>query len=142
MIRAVFDTNILVSGLLWTGAPSQALDAAIDGEFILTSSEILIAELARVLSRSKFQPRFEQLGKSVDDFLENYRALAELVEPAPIQPVILADPTDDHVLACAASGKVDFIVSGDKHLLKLGSYETIPVIRIEALLERLATQGK
>ncbi len=127
MIRAVFDTNIVVSGLLWGGAPSHAIDAAIEGKFKLLSSETLVSELTRVLTRSKFAPRFEQLGKSVEDFLANYRALIEIVEPATIQPVIIADPTDDAVLACAVGGKADFIVSGDKHLLQLGIYENVPV---------------
>ena len=75
MIRAVFDTNIVVSGILWAGAPAQALDAAIDGQFLLLSSEALLAELLRVLSRPKFHSRFEQLGKSAEAVILNYRAL-------------------------------------------------------------------
>lgn len=141
MIRAVFDTNIVVSGFLWTGAPSRAMDAAIEGQFTLLASETLLTELTIVLSRSKFQPRFDQLGKSVDDFIANYRALVDIIEPTPIQPVILADPTDDAVLACAVAGKADYIVSGDnKHLLALGEYEAIPIIKIDEFLEKLRSQ--
>ncbi|MEP7291124.1 MAG: putative toxin-antitoxin system toxin component, PIN family, partial [Chloroflexota bacterium] len=66
MIRTVLDTNIVVSGLLWLGAPSDAIDAAIEEQFVLLSSEPLVAELTRVLSRPKFEPRFEKLGKSVE----------------------------------------------------------------------------
>lgn len=138
MIRAVFDTNIVVSGLLWLGAPSQAIDAAIDEKFLLLSSEALIAELIRVLSRPKFEPRFKQLGKTVEGFVSNYRALVELVDPVAIQPVITADPTDDAVLACAISAHADFIVSGDKHLLTLGIYETIPILTINEFVVKIA----
>lgn len=142
MIRAVFDTNIVVSGLLWTGAPSRAIDAAIEGQFTLLASEALLTELTTVLSRRKFQSRFEQLGKSVDDFIANYRALVDFVEPPAIQPVILADPADDAVLACAAAGKANYIVSGDnKHLLSLGEYEAIPIIKINEFLEKLRNQS-
>ncbi|MEP7292393.1 MAG: PIN domain-containing protein, partial [Chloroflexota bacterium] len=75
-----------------------------------------------------------------EDFLANYRALVELVDPAAIQPVIIADPTDDAILACAVSGKADYIVSGDKHLLNLGSYASIPIVTINLFFEKLAAQ--
>jgi len=142
VIRAVCDTNIVVSGLLWGGAPAQAIDAAIEQQITLLTSEILIAELMKVLSRSKFKPRFEQLGKSAEDFVANYRALVEIVIPAPILPTIIADPTDDAVLACAAGGKAEYIVSGDKHLLMLGRFEAIPIITINDFLEKLADQAE
>ncbi|MCC6804216.1 MAG: putative toxin-antitoxin system toxin component, PIN family [Anaerolineae bacterium] len=142
MIRAVFDTNVVVSGFLWSGAPSRAMDAAIDGRFTLLATEALLTELTTVLSRSKFQRRFDQLGKSVDDFIANYRALVDLVEPAVIQPTILADPTDDAVLACAGAGKADYIVSGDnKHLLAVGEFDAIPILTVSSFLERLHSPG-
>jgi putative PIN family toxin of toxin-antitoxin system len=140
VIRAVCDTNIVVSGFLWAGAPAQVIDAAIDEQIRLLTSDVLIAELITVLSRPKFLPRFEMLGKSVEDFIANYRALVEIVTPAPIQPTVIADPTDDAVLACALTGKADYIVSGDKHLRILGSFKRIPIITTTELLEKLTEQ--
>ena len=83
---------------------------------------------------------FEKLGKSVEDFIANYRALVEIVIPVPIQPTVIADPTDDAVLSCAAAGKADYIVSGDKHLLTLGRFEIIPIVTVGEVLEKLADQ--
>lgn len=84
MIRVVCDTNIVVSGFLWTGTPADLIDAAIDDKFTLLASEALLTELTTVLSRAKFQARFEQLGKAPQDFIANYRALVEVIEPAAI----------------------------------------------------------
>ena len=55
--------------------------------------------------------------------------------------VITAEPTDDKILACAAEGQVDYIVASDgKHLLPLGSYAGIPIVRPRQFLEILAAQ--
>lgn len=136
-MRVVFDTNIVVSGMLWTGAPAQAMDKATEAAFFLVSSEILVAELRTTLSRSKFAKRFGEIGKTVDEFLDNYRALVELVEPAVIEPVILEDPKDDAVLACALGGQADYIVSGDGHLLRLNQYQAISIVTVNHFMDML-----
>lgn len=78
MIRVVLDTNIVVSGLLWTGAPAQAIDAALQERIRLVASEALIAELGQVFSRSKFNRRFEAIGTTPVQFLANYQQLVEI----------------------------------------------------------------
>lgn len=133
--RVVLDTNIVVSGLLWTGAPARIIDAAIDEQITLLTSEQLITELKTVLSRSKFERHFTVLGKSVEAFMDGYRALATVIEAPPIEPAIIADPTDDAVLACAAAGKAEYIISGDKHLLSVGSYAGIAILSANEFLD-------
>jgi putative PIN family toxin of toxin-antitoxin system len=134
MIRAVFDTNTVVSGFLWSGAPAKAIFAAIEGKFQLLATEALIAELERVLSRKKFASRFAAIGKTPQGFLANYRAPAELVQPAEIALVVATDPTDNAVLACAVGGKADYVVSGDTHLLNLASYQNISILTVNRFL--------
>ena len=53
--------------------------------------------------------------------LQRYLRLATVVQPAPIAPTVLADPDDDHVLACALAAKTETIVSDDKDLLELSA---------------------
>lgn len=67
-----------------------------------------------------------------------YAELASLVEPMPIPPTIIADPDDDHVLACALAAEAELIVSGDRHLLGLGVYQNIEIITAAQALERIA----
>jgi predicted nucleic acid-binding protein len=68
---------------------------------------------------------------------EGYAALTTVVVPAIIRRVIIDDPDDDAVLACAVAGKVDLVVSGDPHLVKLVQYEGIPIVAPAEAVERL-----
>lgn len=129
MMRAVYDTNILISGTLAPNLtpPAQILDAAIAGRVSLVSSEILVDEYRDVLSREFAQRRLASIGKTADELISDYRHLVEIVNPAIIPPVIVSDPDEDHVLACAVGGSAKYIVSGDKHLLSLGQYQTAQI---------------
>jgi predicted nucleic acid-binding protein len=68
-----------------------------------------------------------------------YAALAQLVVPAPIGPVVIADPDDDEVLACAVAAQAEVMVSGDRALLALESYAGIPIITAAQLMVRIAS---
>jgi len=136
-VRLVLDTNTVVSGLLWDGPPSLLQEAARDGKIDLYTTPALLAELGRVLARRKFLSPLERIRASVDELIEGYAALAQLVRPALIAPVVLADPDDDHVLACALAAQADLIVSGDSHLLNLKAYQGIPVVTAAEGLARL-----
>jgi uncharacterized protein len=67
--------------------------------------------------------------------------LATVVQPAPIAPTVLADPDDDHVLACALAAKAELIVSGDRHLLGLHEYQGIPILNTSDALQRLEAKS-
>jgi uncharacterized protein len=62
---------------------------------------------------------------------------AQLVMPGISLAVIKDDPDDDHVLECAIAGKADFVVSGDRHLLKLGPYEGIPIVSVRQFMDTI-----
>jgi putative PIN family toxin of toxin-antitoxin system len=140
MVRAVLDTNIIVSGLLWGGPPGQVFEAARDERFIAVLTEALFSETRLVLSRDKFAERLTARGIQLVDVLTRYHAAAEIVEEAPIPSGIVRDPKDIAVLACAVGGKVDYIVSGDNDLLTLIVYEHIPILTAVQFLERLAAE--
>ena len=137
-MKIVLDTNTVVSGLLWYGAPRQVLDQARLGNLTLYTSVDLLAELSDVLHRKKFALRLQRAGVQADDLLLGYAALAEVIQPRSIQPVIRDDPDDDMVLACALACHADFIVSGDHHLLDLGEYKRISILNVNAILTRIS----
>ncbi len=58
-MNIVLDTNTVISGLFWRGAPGQELDLARSGTFTLFTSPDLLSELADVLGRKKFSARLE-----------------------------------------------------------------------------------
>lgn len=137
--RLVLDTNVLISGLLWTGPPHALLHAARTGTAVLVSSPALIEELRAVLARPKLAPRVAELGTSPGELLESLLRRVVVVEPATVAPMIADDPDDDHVLACAVAGQARCIVSGDCHLLDLERYKGIVIrtpVAALALLDR------
>ena len=134
-MNIVLDTNTVISGLFWKGAPRQILDLARSGTFTLFTSPELLAELADVLGRSKFSTRLEQANTSSEELVLGYASLAITVRPNKIAPVIKADPDDDNVLACAKIANAEIIASGDRHLLHLNEYEGIKIMSVNRLLE-------
>lgn len=127
-MRAVADTNIVVSGLLWQGASRRVLDLARAGRLDLFTSPALLVELEEVLLRDKFSRRLKAAAVAPADLLLGYAALATVINPPPIAPAVVADPDDDEVLACAVAAQADIVISGDRHLLSLGEFQGIPVL--------------
>jgi uncharacterized protein len=139
-VRVVADTNTLVSGLLWHGNPRRVLDAARAGTLQMYTTAALLAELEEVLHRPKFAQRLALAGVTSHTLVFGYAALARLVDPAEIAPVILADPDDDAVLACAVAARAEVIVSGDSHLLDLKDYNGILLVTTAQLLTRITPE--
>ena len=125
----MLDTNVPVSAVLSpSGAPAAAWRAWRDDRFQLLTSDPLLDELRLVLARPRIAGR---LGWSADDrrlFVALLEENATLVTAEQTLHVITADPADDRVLEAAVAGAADYIVSGDRHVLELGTYEDIPVI--------------
>ena len=129
-MRVVLDANTLVSAILSPhGPPRRLLDDARAQVFELCSSPVLMAELLDVVSREKFAQRLAAAGLTPIGIVGEIRRLATMATPTDVPRVVVDDADDDHVLACALTAQADFIVSGDKHLLKLGGqYQGIAIV--------------
>ena len=136
-MRAVIDTNVLVSGLLWDGAPHTLLAQVRSGSLALVASPALFAELENVLGRAKFDVILTRSATTRKDTLNELRQMAELVEPPPLPQPVCRDPDDDQVLALALAARADLIVSGDDDLLALGSFQGIPIVTPAECLARI-----
>lgn len=138
-MRAVIDTNVLLSGLLWRGAPHELLNRARNGELTLISSPVLLAELADVISRTKFDAILARTNTSRSRTLDELHRLAEVIKPPPLSQPMCRDEDDDAVLAAAIAGQADFIISGDDDLLSLKLYLGIPIITPVEAVQRIET---
>ncbi len=127
-MRAVIDTNVLLSGLLWRGQPHALLEHVRTGTLAMVSSPALLAELAEVIGRAKLDAILTRTNTSRERSLAEVRQLAEVIDPPPLPQPVCRDPDDDAVLALALAAQVDLIVSGDDDLLVLGSFEGIPIV--------------
>ena len=94
-MRLVLDTNTVVSGLVWGGVPGQLIESAVASKVHLITSLPLLDELQAVLFRKKFAGLFAAQETNAGTLFEGYAALVQLVVPAEIGPIILADPDDD-----------------------------------------------
>jgi len=136
-VRAVIDTNVLVSGLLWRGPPHILLNRVRSGSLTLISSSALLEEFSLVVRRRKFRTILARSDTDPERMLRELRRLAEIVEPRPMMAPVSRDPDDDTVLAVANAARADLIVSGDNDLLTLGSHDGIPIVSPTAALARL-----
>lgn len=127
-MRVVLDTNADVSALIWAGTPFKLLDAAIEGDVTLHTSPALLAELREVMGRPHLASRLGRQGSSIERALALYSQLARSVVPSFVPRIVAGDPDDDHVVAAAVAAKADLIVSGDRHLLALGTHGAILIL--------------
>jgi len=128
-LRIVLDTNVFVSGLMGVGSPPrQIVDAWLDDRFTLVTSLYLVAELTHVLSYPRIADRIQVSSAQIERILTALLSQTVIVPGKVKLPGVTRDPKDDAVVACAVEGKADCIVSGDKDLLVLGTYQGIQVV--------------
>ncbi len=129
----VVDTNILVSALLATASlPAQLIVLWRIGRFDLLTTAEQLDELMRVTRYPKIRERLAPAiaGRLVNDV----RTLAITIDKLPLVEVS-ADPDDNYLLALAAAGSADFLVTGDKrHLLGIAVYEGTKIITVRDFL--------
>jgi hypothetical protein len=127
----VFDTNILISGYLWTGKPRQAIRVVKSGGFRLLYCKESIDELIRVLS-IKFGLDSGEIFRIVSDIHTIGKKTTIVSKDQPISE----DITDNLFINLAIDGDARLIVSGDSHLLKLKEYKQIEIITVFEFLKR------
>lgn len=137
-MRIVLDTNVVLSALLWRGAPYRLLDAIRSHEEVrLFTSLALVDELAEVLRRPVIAKRLSTIGKSAHEALLDYVEAVELVEPQQVPRVVPDDADDDQVIAAAIAAGADWIVSGDSDLLSMGSHQGILISTAAQAVQRI-----
>ncbi len=137
-MRVVLDTNVLVSAIIERrGKPNQIVSlAGIWFEWL--TSEFILSEWVEVINRKHIQTKYKKwvTSERQAEFLETAGILAEVVQTH-IKLDIVADPKDNHILACAIDGQADYLVTGDPHLLSLSTFEGILIVTPDQFLKAL-----
>jgi len=127
------DTNILVSAFGWKGNPHRIFERIASGEIELFTCEEQSEELARVLEYPKFHFSEEQKTR----FKQLVSVLATLVEIPGKLEIIKQDPSDNVIAECALTAQVDFLISGDPHLLNVKRIGRTRIVRASEFLGEL-----
>lgn len=134
-MHVVVDTNIIISAYLG-GMLEDIIVAWKSGRFTLVVSKEIAEEYLEVLRR----PKFKIEANEVDDFAALLLDRAEFVIPLESLNVIEDDPTDNKFLEAAVAGDASLIVSGDNHLLELGSFRNIAIIKPRRVVDLLQNE--
>jgi len=129
--KVVIDTNIFVSGFGWNGKPEEVLKLIKDRQIVNYSSAEIFEEIRRVVSYPKL--RFsEPLQIAILEFVLFY---SEFVAPQKRFFTVTEDPDDNKFLECAIEAKVDYIISGDPHLLDMKKSKTVKIVTPREFLD-------
>ena len=139
-MKAVFDVGPIVSSTITTLGPSgQIMDAWYADQFELVTSPSILADLRRVLGYPHIRKRHQWSDTQIEAFVGFIAANAIVTSGRHHVEVVKDDPTDNKILACAEEGQADYIVTSDeRHLLPLGSFRGMPIVRPRQFLEILA----
>lgn len=137
MIKAVPDTNIYVSSIFWEmGNPHKIIELAISKKIeIFTTLEIL-KELEKVLIRDFETP--EDMAIRQINLVLAYSTLISTEEKI---NAVKDDPDDNKIVECAVAANAEYIISGDKHLLRLRAYKQIKIVTAKEFCELLSKQS-
>ena len=122
MTRIVLDTNVIISALVFGGLPRTIVDLCAQGACTFYISEDIRSEVERVLEE-KFGWNREQIRERVALLF----SWGTRIQPSRSLAIVKDDPDDDRILECAAEAEAQVIISGDRHLLSLGSFQQIRI---------------
>lgn len=141
-IKVVLDTNILISAFLFQKQLGTFLDLIENETIIPFFIESTFLEFQTVLKYKKFESAFSKTSLLYQDIVSAIENKSKIIPDPDIIPNVISDIADNYILACALGGKVDFVVSGDNHLLKLKNFKNIPIITPKEFLEIISEKQK
>ena len=131
-MKVVLDTNVLVSGVFFSGPPFQILQAWRDGKIQLFISPEILDEYRRVGEILAEEHPAIDLEPMFEYGIHN----AVVFSALPLPERVCDGPDDDKFLACALASGSNIVVSGDRHLFKVSGYHTIKVLKPRDFLDK------
>ena len=134
-LRAVLDTNILVSGILWRGVPFELLRWAEKNSLTIYTSLDIMTEVYGVLHYPKFQKYIASQQTSSEDLFTKIASLCTIIQVKQVISGVCPDADDEKFLSCALDANVEVLVSGDRHLLDLKQYKSVRILTAREFYE-------
>jgi len=143
MLRAVLDTNVIISGAITDhGVPFQILQRWRGGQFAVITSSPILQEIERVLNYPKIKGKRHLTEGNIRNVMELLGKYG-ITTPANIRiKAVPEDPADDKFIVAAVEAEADYIVSGDRHLRAIGSYQGIRIVSPDEFLQMLDVEDR
>ena len=136
-LKIVLDTNVWISGLIWGGRPAEIITAAEDNRLSILISEEIIAEISRVLNYPKLKDAYQPTGLKREDLIETIIKIGKIVKVTKKLNVVHEHPADNKFIECAWASKANYLVSGDKHVLRINAYKKTKILTVNDFLRLL-----
>ena len=130
-MRVTLDTNVFISATQWESSVAhKLLIKMIEKDFEVFTTQEILEEFAKVLKRD-----FKYEDEEVSNIIIKIMFFTNIIEPSVDLDVVLEDPDDNKIIECAIESESDYIVSYDKHLLKIKEYKSIKILTPEEMFE-------
>ncbi len=134
-MKITLDTNVLISALIKDGKPRNLLYEIIREKDELIFSKDILAEVVEISRDPKIRRYVTEEEAAI--FLRGLASVARIVQIKSKFEIVLEDADNDIILRTAHDGKARYLVSGDKHLLKLRRFEGIRIVTVDQMLRIL-----
>lgn len=135
MIRAVLDTNTIVSAMINTdkSVSQEIYQNSRDQRFLLVISPSILAEVEDVIHRARVMKFHKYSAQELQRIVKELTNVS-LIVPGKIEIEVVRDSDDNKIISAALDGRVDYIVSRDRDLLDLKAYQGIKIITPEKFM--------
>lgn len=133
-MKITVDTNVLISSSFWLGNSDKIIEMAESGKIELILSQDIIEEFVRVLGYDEIKDKVREKELEMRRSVEKLISISTIVFPSNTIDIIKDDLKDNIILECAVEGMADYIISYDKHLLKLREFNGIKIVTPEEFL--------
>jgi putative PIN family toxin of toxin-antitoxin system len=131
-LKIILDTNVIVSGIFFSGPPYEILKSWRNGKFKIVVSQEILLEYQRIAE--KLNQKFPMI--NIQPMIDLLTVKADLVIGPELPIQICKDPGDDKFISCALASNSKIIITGDKHLLNVNGYEGLEIIRPREFVEK------
>jgi len=135
-MKVVLDTNVLISALLWKGKLASLYRLINQRKITLCFSKATLMELTRVIHYPQIITKARKEKINLEKVVKLLISNSILVHPKEMPSIIKKDSFDNNFLACALSSQASFIISGDKHLLKVKEFKGVLILPPKEFLRK------
>ena len=127
--------------MIWAGSPAKIIEAAEDNKICIFMSEEIVKEINHTLTYPKLRQIYESTGVCREELMETVLKIGKLAEVTKKINLIYEDPADDKFLECASATEADYLISGDKHILKIDAYKKTKILPVNEFIKVLETKS-